>query len=267
MQQNLSSVQAIGSSVKYPRSDKGGFIGFVRAFFLSRKIAKMKKKQNLPPEPPYGIRMYVGLPGSGKTISMVEYLNTCKRIYPGIKIFSNFGYKYEDAPIHKMEEFVKLDSKQGVIFAVDEVQLSFQSRSFNNFPPEMIFLLTQNRKYRKHFVCTAQLFEHVDKIFRDLTNEVVDCRGWFDLYFTQKAYTGIEYRRQLLPTFLEPEKKKRTMTLWNHSFVANQELFDCYDTLRIVQHFVRPEDEKNADWRQNRPLPEPTYTPVPVKVP
>jgi len=139
--------------------------------------------------------MFVGLPGSGKTISMVEYLIRAKLKYPGIKIYTNFGFKYQDGEIRDIAQLKDINDENGVIFAVDEIQLSFQSRQYNSFPPEMIFLLTQNRKFKKHFVCTAQLFEHVDKVFRDLCNVVIDCRGYFGRAFFQRGYIPLDYEK------------------------------------------------------------------------
>lgn len=255
MQSNSLSTSQDGYSEKYPSSGKGGITGFIRAWFYSWREKSKRRRLNLPPDPPYGIRMYVGLPGSGKTISMVEYLIWCKLTYPGIKIYTNFGFLFEDAPIENIKDLLTLQNDKGIIFAVDEVQLSFQSRQYNAFPPEMIFLLTQNRKFKKHFVCTAQLFEHVDKVFRDLTNEVIDCHGYFDRVFYQKCYAGIDYKRKALPGFLDSGTTKKDPILFKYSFFATDDLFASYDTYKVVQSFLRADEGSEGsggNWRQSR---------------
>jgi len=186
--------------------------------------------------------MYVGLPGTGKTVSMVEYLIKLRANFPDIKIFTNFGFKYEDGEINSLDDFSKINNPGGVVFAVDEVQLSFQSRKFNTFPAEMIFLLTQNRKFKKHFVCTAQLFEHVDKIFRDLTNEVVQCRNLGKRWFFQKAYITLDYKSKY-----NPDSDNLPFVSWRYSFVANSFIFDAFDTFKIVESFEREREEDKAD--------------------
>jgi len=210
-------------------------------------------------EPPYGITMFVGLPGTGKTISMVEYLLHLRYAYPGILIFTNFGFAFEDGAIENLDDFKDIKNERGVVFAVDEVQLSFQARKFNTFPSEMIYVLTQNRKFRKHFVCTAQLFEHVDKAFRDLTNIVVDCRALKKRWFFQKAYLGVEYTRGF-----DPESRKAPMLMWRHSFVCPDWLFDLYDTNKVVEAFTREKIADKQEAQDYNPIPKRKTTPVEV---
>jgi len=216
------------------------------------------KKNRGKVEPPYGITMFVGLPGTGKTISMVEYLLHLRYAYPGIKIYTNFGFALEDGAIENLDDFKNINDENGVVFAVDEVQLSFQARKFTTFPGEMIYVLTQNRKFRKHFVCTAQLFEHVDKTFRDLTNLVVDCRALKKRWFFQSAYLGVEYKRHY-----DPDAKKAPVVMWRHSFVCPDWLFDYYDTNKVVEAFDREKtyDKKEAQEYSQSKIPKNTRTP------
>lgn len=237
MAYNSFSHSPTGYFVRFRQSLKQNILDKLILFwFFRRADKKAAKGLTLPP---YGIRMYVGLPGTGKTVSMVEYLMRLRFMYPKIKIYTNFGFKYQDGEITSIDDFAVINSEDGVVFAVDELQLSFQSRKFNSFPSEMIFLLTQNRKFKKHFVCTAQLFEHVDKIFRDLTNTVVQCKNWGSRWFFQKAYTTLDYRVKI-----NPEGEKVPFSLWKYSFIATDFLFYSYDTYKIVDSFNR---ERKAD--------------------
>lgn len=230
----------IGSSEKFlPFPDQNVFDKWILYFYFF--IADRKARRGINP-PPYGIRMYVGLPGTGKTISMVEYLVRLRIDFPKIKIYTNFGFEYENGEIISLDDFSKINSPDGVVFAVDEVQLSFQSRKFNSFPSEMIFLLTQNRKFKKHFVCTAQSFDHVDKIFRDLTNVVVQCKNWGSRWFFQKAYTTLDYK-----TKYNPDSEKLPFVSWRHSFIATNFIFESYDTYKIVASFERERTADRAD--------------------
>jgi len=178
--------------------------------------------------------MYVGLQGKGKTLSMVHYLEELRAKYPGIQIYTNFGYKYQTGEIKNLDDFLTLESEKGIVFAVDEVQLTFQARQYSKFPPEMIFVLTQNRKFRKHFVCTAQLFEHVDKVFRDLTNEIVDCSNITGRWFFNRCYHQMDYRR-----FIDPldVSDKVPMTMWRKTFFATDRLYEMYNTSFVVKAF------------------------------
>lgn len=220
--------------------------------------------------------MYVGLPGTGKTLSMVEYLMRLQAEQPDIKVYSNFGYKYQTGEINTLDDLYLINDPAGVVFAVDEVQLSFQARQFGAFPSEMIFLLTQNRKFKKHFVCTAQLFEHVDKVFRDLTNLVVECKNWGSRMFFQKAYLSLDYRRQVSDPL--DTKGFTTFTMWSYFFVATNEIYEAYDTYKVVESFKREREKSDVSlgnmldkMRQLAPeargatAPQPRSVPSPVK--
>jgi len=164
--------------------------------------------------------------------------------FPKIKIYTNFGFTFQDGEIESLDDFSKYEDDNGVVFAVDELQLSFQARQFNKFPSEMIFLLTQNRKFKKHFVCTAQLFEHVDKVFRDLTNTIIQCNNWGSRWFFQRAYTTLDYRVKI-----NPEGEKQPFILWRYSFIANDFIYNAYDTYRIVKAFEVEKGRDRADMR------------------
>lgn len=234
-----------GHSAKYPPYHKWNFLDkWILGIALIIKDSRLKRKNNTPTIP-FGIRMYVGLPGTGKTLSMVEYLNSLKRANPKIQIYSNFGYTYETAPIESLDDLYSYNSEDGIVFAVDEVQLSFQARKYEGFPSEMIFLLTQNRKFKKHFVCTAQLFEHVDKIFRDLTNIVVECRNFGSRLFFQRAFLSLDYRRTV--NDLLSTKETAGFIMWSYFFVATDDIYNAYDTYKVVKSFnkEKKDDKKN----------------------
>ena len=56
----------------------------------------------------FGFWLYCGLGGSGKTISMVEYLNRMHKKYPKLKIYTNFNYKYADGKITSWQDLIDL---------------------------------------------------------------------------------------------------------------------------------------------------------------
>jgi len=197
--------------------------------FINLLIYDYKHPQ---PKYPYGVNIYVGLPGTGKTLSMVEYLTRAKIEFPGVKIYTNFNFKGQDGFISSWRDLNKIENDKGVIFAIDEIQLTFNSRNWSEFPPEMTFLITQNRKLKKQLVCTAQSFSHVDKSFRDLTNNVVECRNIANRWFFNRAFETTDYTKNF-----DTDRKFRSRA-WRYNFIATNELYESYDTLRILQKLV-----------------------------
>lgn len=66
--------------------------------------------------PKYGFWCYCGLGGSGKTLSMVNYLTQLKKKYPRVKIFTNFDYEYADGKINSWRDLLKITN-----ITVDEI--------------------------------------------------------------------------------------------------------------------------------------------------
>ena len=107
----------------------------------------------------YGISMYCGLYGQGKTMALTEYLERVRNKY-GDKVYiaTNYYYANQDFPITSWRDLLEEYDKP-IVVGYDEIQNEFNSRDYSNFPYELLTLLTQNRKGNgKQIVCTAQRF-------------------------------------------------------------------------------------------------------------
>lgn len=183
----------------------------------------------------YGVHMYVGLPGSGKTISVVEYLNRLKEKYgDGIKIYTNFRYKFETAPVRSWRDLINYPGP--AVFVLDEVQLTFNSRSWKDFPPDMVTLLTQNRKMGKQIITTSQSFERVDKVFRELVNYVIECRCVGGRWVFQKWFEKEDY---VLGGANDNIRHRRRSKRYN--FIARDDIYNSYNTLLRLDDLKKEE--------------------------
>ena len=63
----------------------------------------------------------------------------------------------------------------GVICCLDEMQNWFSSNQSRDFPPEMLQVITQNRKNRRVIFGTAQTFNRLSKPIREQATEVREC--------------------------------------------------------------------------------------------
>lgn len=61
----------------------------------------------------YGLRVYTGRQGAGKTIGLVYDLERYRKRYPKAKIYTNFGYKYETAPLNSLNDLLDPAFKNG----------------------------------------------------------------------------------------------------------------------------------------------------------
>jgi hypothetical protein len=180
---------------------------------------------------PYGVWMYVGLGGSGKTISMIEYLERMKKKHKGIKIYTNFEYKNQDGRIRGWRDLIDIKDDNGVIFGFDEISGTFNAKEWKNFPYEIFTLLCQSRKMNKQIVCTAQSYDDVDVAIRRKCNYIIECKCLMGRWIFNKAFLRNEYERG------EDHlgRKKRRLRAWRYSFVAGDELRNMYDTYEQVE--------------------------------
>ncbi len=189
-----------------------------------------------PKKRPYGIYCYVGLPGQGKTLSMVEKLYQLKKEFPQAKIYTNFGFRFQHGHIDDWHQLVELQNgEDGIIFAIDEIQNTFSSRKWKNFPMEMLSLITQNRKQAKQFLCTAQSFDMIDINFRRICNYIVECRNLSNRWIFQRAFLPDEYK--VKDGVYTPRRRA-----WRYSFIADNKIYYSYDTYKIIESMMSGEN-------------------------
>lgn len=188
----------------------------------------------------YGIWLFCGLYGQGKTMALTEYLTRMKRRYKDkIYVCTNYGFKDEDFALTDWHDLLKEYDKP-VIFGYDEIQNEFNSRDYKNFPYELVKLLTQNRKGNgKQIVGTAQRFNRVDKVIRELSSHVIECRTFWGRWTSTRKY-DIEDYEQYLSTVDVIRKHK--IHKRRYSFIQSDSLRDSYDSFQML------ESAKNKDY-------------------
>lgn len=181
----------------------------------------------------YGIWLYCGLYGQGKTMALTEYLTRMRAKY-GDKIYisTNYGFKGEDFPLTTWKELLT-EYDRPVIFGYDEIQNEFNSRDYRNFPYELVKLLTQNRKgHGKQIVGTAQRYTRVDKTIRELCTHVVECRkSWFGRVTRLKKYDVEDYEMFLNEIDV---RKKAKIPCQRYRFIQTDELRNSYDSFKML---------------------------------
>lgn len=180
----------------------------------------------------YGIWLFCGLYGQGKTMALSEYLTRMRRKY-GDKIYicTNYGFIGEDFPLTDWKVLLKEYDKP-IIFGYDEIQNEFSSRDYKNFPVQLVTMLTQNRKgLGKQVVGTAQRFGRVDKILRELASHVVECKTFFGRWTTTKRYDVEDYEEYLSCVDV---RKKRKIPKRKYSFIQTDKLRNCYDSFQML---------------------------------
>lgn len=192
----------------------------------------------------FGIYMFVGLPGQGKTLSMVAHIERVRARNKDVYVATNFGYKYEKESIEHWMDIVRVAEycrmkKLKCIIAIDEIHTTFDSSDWKNFPPELLSLLSFNRKYNLQFLCSAQIYDRIPKKIRDIGNFTVICKnvGLLDRYFVNYYFSKSDY-----DSVFDGKRKKAKFI---KTYVAGDDLYACYNTLSKVAKMTGNANKEN----------------------
>lgn len=229
-------------------------MGFFKKLFLFIQC-KIWDYRNPQEYRPYGIRCYVGLPGTGKTLSLVEQLIVAKSVYPKIKIYTNFGFIHEDGPLKSWQDLVDLENgNDGIIFALDEVHTMFGRKDWQSIPPAILQVFSQNRKMAKQFLCTAQSYADIVVDLRRRCEYIIECNSFMTRWVIQRAFTASNYQSD---HDTERTYRKRA---FRHSFIATNEIYNSYDTYAVIESLRSSSDDGNFQSSLEK-----THNPAPLK--
>lgn len=228
-----------------------------------KKIVRLLKKPRLPkmlnfirwvvidmvefkPRKFWGIYQFVALPGEGKTLSMVAHMERAIKREGRNKIYiaTNFAYVKENAQIHHWMDIIKAAKyarihKMKCIIAVDEIHTTFDSADWKTFPSEMLALLSFNRKYGMQFLCSAQIYDRIPKKVRDIANYTVICKNTWGLsrHFVNYYFSKSNYEDKF--------SGKRRLCDMIYTYVADDNLYSLYDTLKQVDRMTANAEKEN----------------------
>lgn len=217
---------------------------FLHGFFLFIKdeiknFYHRKIKKEVKPYDYYGVYLFCGRVGCGKTISMVEKAQRIKQQYPNVKIYSNFHTDISDDIItswEQLEDLHNYDSdgnEQGILFLFDEIHLTFSSQAWQTAPENLLSYISLQRKNKKCIFCSSQVWTRVNKIIREQADYVIECKPFFgrrivrNKYYLQEDYAVNGDQKD------SGIRKRQVMKKYN--FVATDKLRSFYDTNEIIR--------------------------------
>ena len=201
--------------------------------------------------------IYCGYFGSGKTLSLVHKVISlynryndkivwcdCRKkfVTQKVKILSNVDLSVPFEHLDSLAQVVNAakinrsiddanDTLTVTIVAMDELSVQMNSRSFkDNFNAYFLNTLLTCRHSYISIYGSAQRFQHVDKLMRDVTHTVIQCRKiWrFQLW---SSYDAWEMENATNAEMIRPLRRG----LW---FVHDED-YSAYDTLAIVDNLKK----------------------------
>lgn len=197
---------------------------------------------------------FVGLPGTGKTLSMVNAIAPLVR--KGVKVYTNTPMSIRfsrNQPIY-LENKKLLEAllfEKNATFCIDEAQIVFDPYQWDKVDPLFLYKFSQGRKLNLDFYYTTQRFSHVLKRLRTLTNFVIHCQRlpfgifrnlWYDPEIYDKPHLfGTPTERKYIKrrVFVFPASVKKTQEMYDTNFLI--EPFNAKDFSKLLQSYKRDE--------------------------
>lgn len=203
----------------------------------------------------WGLHLYVGMFGAGKTCSLVNDAYKLARQYPQLTIvtnlrLSNFPSHTQILPLRCTDDI--LNAPTNTLVLIDEIGTLFNSRDFSagkGLPKILFQHLVQCRKRRMMILATTQRWNFLDKQLRDITDTVRVTRSHFCHPWTRictvwrydAAEYDMAYTNPLLP--LRP--------LYGSVYVQTDACRNRYDTSALIDGLLSaeyiPDDEIAAN--------------------
>jgi hypothetical protein len=182
----------------------------------------------------FGLHLYCGLFGSGKTSSMVHDAYVIAKRFPQVTILTNMQLKNFPnwTKIMPLENFQQIiDAPPNTVILIDEISTVFNSRDWKTegIPAALLGMLLQVRKERKMILGTAQRFQHVDSLIRQITFSVRDCMCIAGRWNIVKVFNALDYENTIGNTVKTGKIKKV------YGFIQTDFHRELYDTMEMVQ--------------------------------
>lgn len=190
---------------------------------------------------PQGLIIFTGRQGSGKTSAAMQYAMELLDTYPKAKCLSNTKFKYQNEQLNHWKQLINYkNAHKGVVVIMDELQNWFGSNQSRNFPPEMLGVITQNRKNRRIILGTSQNFYLLAKAIRSQCTEIRECT-------TLAGVMTIVIKRE--PILKEDGDVKELKFRGMYFFVHSPRLRNSYDTYAVVDALGKSGFQENPVMR------------------
>lgn len=186
----------------------------------------------------YGLTMFCGRQGGGKTTALVEYLERMRIKYPNCIIVTNFGYINETCPLDSWHDLLTVrNGDKGVVFAIDEIQNEFSTNAWKDFPEGLLGEITQQRKQKIKIVATSQIYTRVVKQLREQCYEVAECRTLAGRWTRVRLYDAEDYNSIVDSNSLE--KKFKLPRKKSYSFIQTDDFRCLYDSYKKIERIKK----------------------------
>lgn len=202
--------------------------------------------------------------GGGKTLSIVHYVCRYYKRYNNRLVYDMGLKKMVKQKVHVISNvhfnsipYEKLDSLAQVVshaqngkeldkwdvsrtvylVIIDEASVQLNSRNFkSNIDPTFLNTLLTSRHYHINILYSSQKFHLTDKLMRDVTQRVIQCKKIWRL-MVQYEFSADDLEFATNPMMVRPLRR-------TGFFIRNKD-YDAYDTLAVVDKLQKSIDDND----------------------
>lgn len=196
----------------------------------------------------YGLTLFEGCQGAGKSISMIKQLNDYRNEFGNdLFIATNCQFKYQNMQLEKFEDILLAVQRSkelgcvGCVIGWDEIQNDFDNQT-RTYPIAILRTITQQRKQGIKILATSQVFTRVAKVIREQTFEVVHCKTFANRWTFQKYYDAIDYE-YYISNIEKNEKAEKLHPKLRFNFVQDDEIRNLYDSYAVIKSLEKFKDK------------------------
>lgn len=227
------------------------FLYFFYDILYYFKIKKFKEFKG------WGIHLFVGKFGYGKSSAMVIKAYKLAKKYPQLTILTNMTL----VNFPKHTRVLKLNTAQDIVNApdnclvlIDEIGTIFNSRDFSSgscaVPKPLYQHLSQCRHRHMMIYGTVQRYNLLDKQIRDISADVTVCRMDkvypFGRFISLRTYDTDEYEMYMVNRLYRPRLDFYSV------FAQTEHRRQLYDTKEMVNGFLDKEFLSDKEIMENR---------------
>lgn len=184
----------------------------------------------------FGILLFCGLQGSGKSLSAFDLIYNIVQKKPDVKIISNVPISFHPYIEYRgIETILKTDNgTKGVILFLDEIANQFPSALSKEMSTDWLTVTNMMRKRRLLIIGTTPIFSRLAKPFREQFEYVVLCSQRFKGLVQQNYW----YRCNVENTIIGDSDTENTHNMEfvkTHTFCITKKHVQRYDTAEIVK--------------------------------
>lgn len=197
------------------------------------KFVKFKKWKEFNK---FGVEIYTGPFGNGKTLQAVKYVDKLHKHFPDIPIYSNINlHNIPYIKLTSFEQIVDIDDKSIVL--IDEMGVMFNNREFGSFPMALLDNILQCRHIGLLIVGTAQKYEDLDVIVRKNVSHIHETKKLCSRLLRDDVYDGYKvYYSDIDYHNLKPD--------WSNNYFCVTDYYrNIYDTTELAVNITNVIDD------------------------